>query len=159
MRGKIAVPRLEASASFRIEGLQELDKALSQLEPRLRNKHMTRALRAGAKIIQKDMKARAPVDTGNLKRWIRVGARLTPRQKRNSRREIQGAAKFIYAGAVRGESRDDGAFYAHFVEFGTATQPPQPFGRPAVDSNRLSVLNKIKQVLATGLKQTAREVR
>ena len=147
------------STSFQIVGFEELDKALAELEPRLRKKHMGRALRESAKIIQKDMKARAPVDTGNLRKWIRVGKRLTPRQKRNSAFEIRGVADFIYVGAAKGASRNEGAFYAHFVEFGTESQPPQPFGRPAVDSNRTAVLNKIREVLAKGLSQTARELR
>jgi HK97 gp10 family phage protein len=68
---------------------------------------MRGALRAGAKVIEAEAKANVPVKSGVLRDSIRVSARLKGRTVTAS----------IKAG---GKTKSGDAFYAKFVEFGTA---------------------------------------
>lgn len=103
------------SAEFKIEGLADLEKQLLDFPEKIRLNVMRGALRAGARQIANEAKARVPVQTGQLRNSIRVSARLQGN-------DIVASVKA--GGRVRGGSRkgrsESGAFYAHMVEFGTS---------------------------------------
>ena len=62
--------------------------------------------------IREDVQSRVPVDTGRLRRSVRV----------NVRKNAKGLLATVRVGA----------FYGKFIEYGTEDQRPRPFFRPAV---------------------------
>jgi HK97 gp10 family phage protein len=89
--------------NIKITGGRELAEALKQLPKQLQQNVMRQALRAGAKLIQDKAKELVPVDTGDLKKSIKIGTS-------SRRKEVRSTV------ATKG----DGAYIARFVEFGTA---------------------------------------
>lgn len=85
-----------------IVGGRELDALLQTLSPKIEKNIMRGALRAGAVEIRDEIKQRAPVASGDLKKSIRVTSRT---QKGR-----------VSASAKVGDAK---AWYAHLVEFGT----------------------------------------
>ncbi len=121
----------------RIEGAAELDRVLKLLPKAIGERVLANAVRAGAKIIRDEARAKAPVRvSGGL---IRLG-------KKSSKGRIPGflRANIITAKARRGTSSDSvtihvgpsrKAFYGLFQEFGTRFHSARPFLRPAFDNN------------------------
>lgn len=139
-----------AKGSVRIDGLKELDEALAQL-PRATSKNVLRriGIRSLAPVISA-AKANVPVYRGDLKESLKVTTKLSKRQQReNAKAVADGKASVqLYAGAAA-------LPHAHLVEFGTATMPPQPFMRPAWDSNKDEVLAIIKNELGDEITKAA----
>lgn len=141
---------------FRIDGLAELNKALQELPARIEANVLRGGMRAASKVMESEVKANVPVDDGDLKNSIKV-------RTRNKRGEVSAS---VTAG-------DKKAFYARFVEFGTAAhfikpknrkslffaglarevvdhpgQPARPFMRPAFDAAQGPALEAFKQYVA-----------
>lgn len=108
-------------------------QALSKVENR---RVLNAATRAGAAIITKEAKKRAPVKTGKLKRNI-----VTLSAKG------QGAYSAVSGVHIRGRNPRTGnsdntmkkdnpnnAYYWRFIEMGTSKKPASPFIRPAFES-------------------------
>lgn len=85
---------------FEVHGLQELEQALQELPLRIEKNLLRRALRQGGNVFLNEARARVPVQTGKLKRSIRV---RTDNVKNGGVR-VQVSAR---------------AWYAHMIEFGT----------------------------------------
>jgi len=56
---------------FKIEGIKELNKSLEKLG-KVPQKHVTAAARKGMNIVLKSAKAKAPIDSGDLKKGIKL---------------------------------------------------------------------------------------
>jgi HK97 gp10 family phage protein len=127
----------------KVEGLRELDKALGEL-PKATARNVLK--RVGIKAlapVASDASALAPVDTGNLKRSVAVGTKLTKRQQSIHRRAVRNDKSFAEVFAGVGKSLPQG----HLREFGGDNAAPAPFMRPAWDKNRMGVLESIKKDL------------
>lgn len=87
-----------------IGGLAELQKAMQELPAKIEQNMLRGAMRAGGKVIVEEAKTLAPVDDGDLKNSIRISTK-----SRN--------------GIVKAEVKagDKKAYYAHMIEFGTAS--------------------------------------
>jgi HK97 gp10 family phage protein len=96
-----------ATTETRIDGLAELHKLLQGLPAKVEGNVMRGALRAGQVVIQKAVRAQAPVDSGALRNSIKI--RFKPRSQKR--------------GWVRMDltAGDKVAWYAHFLEYGTAS--------------------------------------
>lgn len=98
-------------ATTTISGLRELDLMMKQLPANIEKNIMRGALRAGqnvfAKAAKSNLRQNGSVDSGELERSVRV------RFKRQSER-----FGFIRSYVLAGSKK---AFYAHWVEYGTAT--------------------------------------
>lgn len=88
-----------------VQGLAELDALLKSLPAKVEANVLRGAVRAGQKVVADRAASLMPVDSGALKRSVRVKA-----DRRAARRG------FIRADVVVG---DKNAWYAHLVEFGT----------------------------------------
>ena len=109
-----------ANKKMKVHGLKEIDRVLRQLPNELQKKAIFFALRKGAQVVAADMKNRVPVRTGDL---------------RDSIADVRTAKKAARGGAqVRIGFRKPHSRRAHLTEFGTSTQPAQPFVRPAIDA-------------------------
>ena len=92
-----------------IEGDKKLQKKLSKMLPAAAKKAVRKGTRDGCKIIAKEAKSRAPVETGQLKRSIKVRAIKANRKSVGCRVVCQFKNK---------EGETQAVFYAPFVEFG-----------------------------------------
>lgn len=57
-----------------ITGLEEIDKRLGRLEPKVQKKVVRQAMRRGLKVLQQAVKTEAPVDTGATRSEVKVRA-------------------------------------------------------------------------------------
>lgn len=122
--------------TMNVQGLRQLGEAMRDLSTEMQTKLARQAAAAGASVVRKAARARAPVDSGNLqaavvmKRMAETDLTseyvITPRV--GKKRDVK-AAK-----AGKGRLGKD-AYYARFVEFGTVKVPPRPFLRPALQEN------------------------
>jgi HK97 gp10 family phage protein len=122
------------------------------------------AMRAGAQVIQEEVKARVPQDTGALKESIRI------------RSGNKDGKVYSYVQVGRSKKKDD-PWYAHLVEYGVKPHviiagggtkkgkalaagarilgekvdhpgaPAKPFMRPALDSKAATALDTIAEYL------------
>lgn len=155
--------------SIQIQGMKQLQHALDRLPKNVARKVSRRSVRRGAVIIQADAKRRVPVDTGALKRSIRV--------VESGRMSRKGIVLF----RVR-TIRKHGGYYANLVEFGTqprvvalaklrdkatgrvrliknlnvGAMPAKPFMRPAFDTKKREAARAIEAELRRGIEEEAR---
>lgn len=140
--------------TFKVEGLSELEAALKGLREEFDLSRTTaknivkRALMKAADPIESDAAARAPVLTGVLQRSVSTGTKLSRRQKGLHHKESE-VEIFVGAGALA---------QATAQEFGTSHNAPQPFLRPAWDSNKMAALDSIKETLGTEIEKATKRL-
>lgn len=128
---------------MKIEGLREVDRALQELKTRTARNITRRALDDGGEILARDMRARAPVDEGNLRESITVSGRLSRRQAALHRKQSD-QERFV---------GPDNRPAAHLREFGGDGHPPHPYARPAFDSKKEEALRRITDRLMVDVDQ------
>jgi len=127
--------------------VRKLNRKLKTLESKVEKKLTRQALRAGAKIIAKEAKLRAPVDTGELKSKIKVWA------LKRSRKRIG-----VLVGTSAKEYTGD-QFYAAFVEYGTKDMPAKPFMGPAAEAKGPEAAAVVGKTLADGIEREIAKLR
>jgi len=137
-------------SEIHIRGLAELNKFLEQLAPKLQKNVMRGALRAGARVIQKQAKANIHSVSGQLAKSIKVstntkGGIVTAKVVAGKGLGVKGkepgnlplwleygtAAHIIRAAKGGGLSLPDGSVVSEVMHPG---QGPKPFMRPAFDT-------------------------
>jgi len=116
-----------------IVGLRELEDKLSRLDEKLK-RALEEALEEIAEKIRDDAKSFAPVDTGSLRKSIRV--------------EREGELQFSVVagdGGVINPRTGREVDYAGYVEFGTSRMSPQPYMQPALEKNKDEILRIVKE--------------
>lgn len=119
-----------------IKGVDELLRKLRQLPEKVQKRVVVGAVRAAAKPLIKEARAKVPVDTGNLKKSIGV----TKRRSKNK--------NIIHFSISPRKGGKYNGFYGHFVEFGTSKMPAKPFLRPAFESKGKETIEAAKQYMA-----------
>lgn len=134
--------------AVKIEGLRELEQALSELPKATARNTLVRTLKKGAARVQEAWAPNVPVLTGHLQHSINIGpsSKLTPRQKRDAKKEGKYFAEYHV-----GTSDPAGMQ----LEFGNVNMPAQPSGRPAWDSTKDDVLRNIGKDLGTEIEKSA----
>ena len=140
-----------ANASFTLAGDKALQRQLKAMSSAMRGQTLKRALIAGALLIVNDAKARAPYDTGNLRRSLHVGG-----EGGSGGLEADTTGKDIGGQQVGRDyvevSVGTNVEYARRREFGfagtdslgrTYNDPATPYLRPAVESQRDAVQQEI----------------
>ena len=131
----------------KVEGLRDLELALREL-PKATGKRVLRdALRDAGEPIEQAAAARAPVATGELRTSHTVSTKLSKRQRGIHRKWMRTTPVVTPAGWRSDVTKSVFVFVgpgplpqAHLKEFGTATQPPEPFMRPAWDGQKENAL-------------------
>ena len=130
----------------RVENLDEVIDKMSTFASKLQRKGLTQALRKGMRPVVRTARAKAPVDTGALKKAIvarvntrmgrRVGGAVVQVGIRGGAKEYVNDSRNRRMGRV-GQSYEQGGnqFYFRFLEFGTNKLPARPFLRPALAEN------------------------
>lgn len=147
-----------------IEGMGKIDYILKNLPKKLAKKAIIKAFRMGARPIVQTAKQKVPIS--GKKSWmtshrhISKGVQSTKLKRKRSgdlKRSIGvivgkvGIA--LWVGPSRGGRKEADGWYAHFVEFGTASTgwgkgiKKKPFMRPAWDQNNKKTLKIIENEL------------
>ncbi len=135
-----------------VKGLAELQRTLAELPSRIQEKVLVGATSAGAKVLQDEMTARAPVrQDGELKKLGRnsTKARLPGFLKASigrKRTDRRSGTQVSYAVGVLGR-----AFYAIFYEFGSRHQTARPFIRPAAEAKQDAAVEAMAAKLRAGI--------
>lgn len=142
-------------------GGKELEKALLEIEGKLRNKIARKAVRDAIKPLHARIKSAAPVDSGTLKKGIVIktrkrGTTLTGSVVASDKHWKPEPPK-TKKGNKRAKKQGKPLFYASFYEFGTKHQPARPFMRPVFDSSKQSMLSSVSKNLNEGIQKAARE--
>jgi HK97 gp10 family phage protein len=135
------------SVKVKIEGLKQLQDALRQLPDSTAKSVLRRVGKKRLKPVADKARSYAPKDQGELRDSIAVGTKLSKRQRRRHRKADRNDIE-IFVGAGPHPQ-------AHLQEFGTKDAPPQPFMRPAWDSEKRGVLTGIKADLWSEIKKAA----
>ncbi|KKL23177.1 hypothetical protein LCGC14_2428020 [marine sediment metagenome] len=121
---------------IRIGGFRELDEAFKTLPNAVSKRILRTAIRKALQPVKSAAVSIVHVMTGKLKKSIIISTKVVRSQAADSELRRGDAA------LVMGTSKEAGA-YAHFEEFGTSKHSPHAFMRPAWDSNKAKVLQKI----------------
>jgi HK97 gp10 family phage protein len=127
-----------ARTTFKVEGLSDLDEALSELSKATGKNILKRVLTKAGQPTADAAAANARRLSGKFERSFGVSQKLSRRQK--SQHDKQSDVE-VFAGP--------GALVQAITEeFGTSNQAPHPTLRPAWDSNKMKALDGIKDDLA-----------
>lgn len=125
--------------TYKINGLDKLEKKLLGLGPAVATRIGADALTAGAGPIIKEMRRLVPKKTGALKRSI-------------TSRAVKAHGSLL--SRIIG-FRSPGRFYSHLVEFGTSHSAAKPFILPALDGRRQDALLSLGARLWRGIESYA----
>ena len=144
--------------SVEVQGLEELEAKLAELDNKLAGKAIYGALGYALTPVVKDAKkfaskAKEPhtvVYSNGKKIDVQPGLLRTAIKKRRVPKSemkgefAQGAAMGMYIGTGRNKVYPN---YWHFIERGTSTQPATPFIRPAFDNNVQLMIERFSEKL------------
>lgn len=122
----------KSAIKVKVEGLKEVQYALRKLPDAVAKRVMRKIMRRRLKPIATDMKSSAPELSGNLRKSIRVGSRLSRSQRRKHRKADRSDVE-LFAGAGPLPQ-------AHMSEFGTENTTAQPWARPVWDRKKGTLL-------------------
>jgi HK97 gp10 family phage protein len=138
--------------TFKVEGLRECEEALTELTLATSKNVLRRALTHAAEPVEKSAQQRVQKRTGKLGASIRVGTRLSKRQRKAAAETKTGVEVYVGAGPLP---------HAHMLEFGTAHSAPEPYLRPAVDANGKRMIeifrNDLKAEIAKAVQRLQRK--
>lgn len=132
---------MRRGVTVEIEGLKELDAALSGFTDTKRRSIGRKALDEAGQITARAMRSLAPRDEGHLVESIDVSGTLSRRQ-RSLHKKVDEQERFIGPGA------DPAAVQQ---EFGNERHGPRPFARPGWDGTKQQVLGRIVDELWIGV--------
>lgn len=137
-------------SGIKIHGSDRLDRKLRELSEAVAKEALAKAVEKGTEIVREEIRRRAPVGEGGLKRSV------TSHMSKRTRYEAQGKVGFTGEGA-----------HAHLVEFGTAPRvtddgayrgamPARPFIRPAWDAKKRQAYETILDELRARVQRVAK---
>lgn len=107
-------------AEIKLDGVDEMTKKLYRLSEKMIRAAESKALKAGAEVLQKEIIRRAPRDTGTLSERIII-----------SRVKNKDGMRYVEVGPDKSV-----AWRAKFHEYGTSKMSAKPFMAPAVEAKR-----------------------
>jgi HK97 gp10 family phage protein len=141
-----------AKASFKITGMKELQKSLKELG-KTPQKHVTAAARKGMNVVLSQAKAKAPQDTGMLKKGMKL---VGERTKTKGKKIYQVVFNKDFNDVFQKKDKDGNivAYYPVSQEYGYFTKngryiPGYRFIHGALENNA----PKVQQVIVTTMKK------
>ncbi len=145
--------------SIDVVGLDVLDQAIAELDNKMKDKVLSKALNQALNPIRKDAKFYASVAPEPHTMITKSGRKVVVqrgllrsaiRKRKVPKREMgelggHGVAMGIYIG--KGTKQKEYPNYWHFVEYGTSKMPAMPFLRPAFDKNVQIAVNAFAKTL------------
>lgn len=135
-----------------VKGLRELGLALQTLDKDIQTKIARAAVAAGAAIVKKAAKAKAPVSTPESNPEVAPGYlrdSIISRRQRRTTKTAEYAVTVRHKGPKANLRKDKTNPYqiGIYAEFGTVKQSPHPFMRPAFDQTKQQAAEAIKKRL------------
>lgn len=176
------------SMSVKLDGLEEFEKALAELAKSTSRGVLERSLRKAAAPMLARAKQYAPSNSGDLEASLAIGRNVKgdPGKAAFARVMRSGGTRAEARGALLSAQRDagisfaqlylgprlgkGGGSHAHLVELGTGPRyqketgkfvgemPPDPFLRPAFDSEAKPTIDRLKPILWDEIDKTAKRV-
>jgi len=168
--------------TVKVQGLAELDNALSELPKATQRAVLVRVLKQAGEPMRAMAEQKAPRDTGALADSIVLTARMKNKignaefsatlkaggsrgeavaALRDARRAAAGEGRLnfaqVFIGPKSGQSKQ-AAIKAMVQEFGSIKQAPQPFMRPAFDTLKQQVIDSIAGLLGAEIEKTAARI-
>lgn len=138
----------------KVEGLRECQEALAELPKATSRNVLKRALLKSGQPMAEMAEQKAPKLTGHLQKSIAVSSTLSKKEQKNHRSMIGSLLQMTVAGWRSAPKKAVYVFVgagpivqASKQEFGTAHHGPQPYMRPAFDSQRMKVVETIKDLI------------
>ena len=132
-----------------VQGFKEIEKVLKALPGRLAERELTNAVRAGANVIRKEARARAPrggVSSATSQKFGPLHKKIRARRVKKTRRSVEFAIN------------EGSAFYGFFLEFGTKNIAPRPWITPAFDTSASTAVQKVGERLGKGVEKITKEL-
>lgn len=131
---------------IRLLGAPELQAQLKALPLKVQKKLLRQGMRKAGKLVRDEAQRLVPVDTGELKQSLKVRALLRGRGSFGVR---------IMTGtrSELGIDPDAQGYYPASVEFGSRTQPAQPYLRAAADAKREEVFSIMRESVRAGIRE------
>ena len=157
-----------ARLDFDLAAVMDLQKTLAGISEDIRAEVIGDMVAEGAKPLVRSIKAKVPVDLGNLKASIKAGVRIKKR-KGTAVAYVGPEVGGYYKGGKRLNKKKDDlrgssgpSRYAHLVEFGHAARDgsrveAKPFMRPGTDESINQVQAKLVVGFQKGLTRAARK--
>jgi HK97 gp10 family phage protein len=133
--------------TFRMEGLEQTVRNLGDLPKATRRNVVRRVLMNAGEPTADRMASLAPVERGILAFSIVVSSQLTRRHRGEKLSEVE-----VHIGPAGGQGA---LFYASHKEFGTILSPAEPYARPAWESTKGLVFNRIADGLGAEVMKAA----
>lgn len=127
-------------------GDKELQTKFRLLPIKVQRKLLRQGMRKAGKLVRDEARRLVPVDTGALKKSLKVRAAIRKRGSFGAR---------IMTGERAELGIDPGAsgYYPAVVEFGSKTQPAQPYLRAAADAKRDEVFSIMRGAVRDGIRE------
>lgn len=139
------------SVTVSVSGLKDLGDRMKALSEDVNLKIGRAGVAAGAGLIARAAKAKAPILTGNLKKNI-ITKRIPPGETNMTSEYIVTVRQGKLTQKQKAKGLQD-AYYGRFVEHGTAKMAAKPFLRPAYDENKEKAVEAIKERIAARLEK------
>lgn len=155
-------------AKVQLHGLEELKKTLNDLPLALGEKVLRGSLRSAANVIRNEARNNAPVlkkDVPHRKPGT-VRDAIVVRRSKQDKYGVYVSVKplgkskiksFKQSGGKSNQNPDD-PFYWVFKEFGTSSQPADPFMRPAFESKKMDALGVVQSKMKSRLQSEAKKL-
>lgn len=136
-----------------VAGLDQLAKMLKQLPANISRNVLRQAVSAGAQVIVKEARLKAPEYSGpefsEKKRETHPPPGTLKRSiyKKQIRELSDLGRQVFFVGARHGKKSKFDAYYFRFVEFGTSRMPARPFMRPAFEAKKMEAVEAMRQYM------------
>lgn len=153
---------------MKVDGLSQIQAALSKLGRKTANKIAVKAMRSGGVIVREQARRNVPVlsqstpyrRAGTLKKAIKSSTKVLKNGKIGTVIRVKGLtakqrAAFKAKNASSGAYNPKDPFYWRFVEFGTSKMPAKPFMRPAFEQSKEKAATEIIKTLKDGIESEA----
>lgn len=132
---------------FDTRGFSEMDKALSQLSPKVQSRVLQQAANAGMREARKSIKSAAPRAEGQSSAQSeKYGALHTnigrPKRARNKQKSVK--SSYVGVGA---------SFWGFFLEYGTRSIPATRWFSKAFESSKDKILDTARKKLGAGIEK------
>jgi HK97 gp10 family phage protein len=149
----------------RLEGAQDVIRALQDFGDEIVQEKMREAVKAGAEVVAEDARTRAPMGTREPRKGAGVGRLKASIKVKMTKRGISAKVEADYprnAGTRKSTTKKQKAgskeYYAFAVEYGTRKMEAQPFMAPALAAKTPAVWGKMERALEEACREAQKSV-
>ena len=132
-----------------VEGFKEIERVLKAMPDKLAERELTNAVRAGANVLVKEARARAPRGAVPSEMSQKLGPlhkKIRARRVKKTRRSVE----FVV--------NEGSAWYGALLEFGTKHLAARPWLTPAFDVAAPAAVQKVGERLGKGVEKVTTEL-